>query len=1140
MRFLHRFSFFAAAGLLSWAAALPAHADWPMARHDRLRSSTGDGTSSIDVPAAAWRRYLGGSLGREQYLTHDVDGDGDPEVIFVMGGALLAKTPTDAVTWETEALDIFRIDGLHDLDGDGAPELIASARAGRVYVVRPSDGVVLWSLPSGTVGNVGNVRFADFDGDTVLDLYLADVACGSTGSLGDVGLAYSFAADVGAPSTIFALERGRRDYVCGSRDTIVDIDGDGDLEVVAQGRFFFYIYSTVDGALESTSENVGSIPYGQATTHAADVDGDGRVELICFTENNYAPPVNSRRVFLMDWNPTTSTLELVWEHTVGDLANDRHGWQPAGVTDLLGDGTTEVVTSFYTASSDSWRTHVYAGADGTELDSVPVGPFQGLVDLDADGSPEILAGGPEVGLSAFRYTATGLERVFTAPDLGAVFVRDEARHRVWSARTRALAFDVDRDGTNELIGLHYAGGRATHLVALSAATDPPTEVASLLIDDDVALLTFEVFDSVTRPYPQMLVARSDGYLWVLDDGLRATNASIGGEITTRGLRIGGYYSGTNGLGPVPVAADLDGDGIADVLARDSRGVLLRLSPGAASLVEPPTIVWEIPRAVQPTIVDVTGDGTPEIALGVREDDAVVRMLRASDASVIWERTLGTSSRGLAYDLVAGTVSDDAVPDIAYQLREASGGTVIINVLDGTSGVPLWATDFETVVAGSGLGASALVDRDGNGRMDVLACPRNLFWWLTDVDGSSAGSFDGGYPGHPILHDVDADPELEILASGSVFGTRALDLDLTPVWEDRADKHTRVLGAVVECADGPRYVQGHNNSPRLTIWSAADGTRLGDIALRGGARYSPYTAVPDGSGVLGNVTVSDDLTGAGRPSALVPSSDGHLYAVDPCSTELDWALDFRFPVGEAILADTDGDGEDEIVVTVADGYLYGIDQQVLEAPVFVVENDGSGPAAGPGDDIDELITTDTLYANWASVVDATAYEYAVITPGGAFLTEPNFIDVGNVTEVTATGLPLVVGRRYLFAVRAIGADGSSSESLSDGVVVLPDPCDMCAADEICVDRVCMPDPCRGLTCEPGERCVRGECVGGDTDGGAMTSDGGTPMDAGPGAMAGGGCCTVAPGQAAGESATGRWVTGIAMALILGVLAWRRRR
>lgn len=1117
------------------AIAPSAQADWPMPRHDSRRTSMADATSNIAIPATGWRRYLGGALGREQYLTFDVDGDTNPEVLFLMGGALLAKTPTDAIVWETDALDLFRIDGLHDLDGDGAAELVATARAGRLYVIRPTDGAVLWTLAAGVVGNVGNVRFADFDGDTVLDLYLADQACGSTGALGDIGVAYSFAADVAAPSTLFMLERGRRDYICGGNDTIVDIDGDGTLEIVAQGRFRFYVYSTTDGALEVESGDIGSIPYGQATTIAADVDGDGRDELVCFTENNYAPPVNSRRVFLMDFDTGTGAFVKRWEQSVGDTLNDRHSWFPGGVHDLLGDGSFEVVTSFYTAATDRWDTRVYSAADGSVLDGVPVGPFRGLVDLDADGSPEILTGGNTDPLDIFRYTRTGLERVSTAADVAAVYVRDEPSHRTQSARARALALDVNRDGTAELIGLRMTAGRATHLVALSVTTDPPAEVARMPIDPDVSLLTFEVFDSVTRAYPQLLVARSDGYLWVLDENLVPTNASTAGEITSRGLRIGGYYSGTHGLGPVPIAADLDGDGAAEVLTRDSRGVFLRLSTAGASLVEPPRLSWEVPRGVRAVVADVDGDGTPEIALGVAEETAVIRLLRAADASTIWETTVGTTSRGLTHDLVVGDIAGDSTQDIVFQLYERSGGDVVINALDGSSGTPLWGTEFVTRVAGSGLGANALADRDGDGRLDVLSGPRNLSWWLSGLDGTSLGSVNNGYPGHPILYDIDGDAALEIVASGAVFGARAIELDLTAIWADTTARHTRVLGAIAECPDGPRFVQGQNNSPQLTIWSAVDGSRLGEIALRGGARYSPPDTVPDGAGVLGNVTMSRDLTGAGHPSALVPSSDGHLYAVDPCSTNLDWALDFRFPVGEAILADTDGDGSDEIVVTVADGYIYGIDEEVLAAPLFVVENDGTGPASGPGDDIDELVTRDTLYANWSSVEGATAYQYAVITPGGAFLTDPPFIDVGAVTEATATGLPLVVGRRYLFAVRAVGPDGSSSETLSDGVVVLPDPCDDCVAGEVCIDFVCMPDRCLGVTCDPGETCVDGTCTSGPmTDGGVpMTDGGGVMTDAGP-TMTSGGCCSVAHGR----PLSARRV--LALALLLGLVSWRSRR
>lgn len=371
------------AALLTLLAAGSTRADWPMARHDVRRTAVGDGTARIARPAASLRHYLGGSLGSEQYLAADVDGDGRAEVIFLMGGALIAKTPDDAVVWETDALDLFRIDGIVDLDGDGTSEIVLSAVGGRVHAVRVSDGAVRWSLPSGVVGNVGAVRFADFDDDGTTDLYLAENACGSTGSLGDIGVAYSFAGGLDAPSMLFQLERGRRDYICGANDAIADVDGDGRLEVIAQGLQHFYVYSSADGSLESTSEAVGSIPYGGAMTRLADVDGDGRMEIVAWTNNSYAPPLNSRRVFLMDWDEASGTLVKRWERSVTDLRDDRHGYATGGLEDFGGDGRWEIVTSFYSAETSAWTTVVLDARTGAQLDSVPRGPFRGLVDLDA-------------------------------------------------------------------------------------------------------------------------------------------------------------------------------------------------------------------------------------------------------------------------------------------------------------------------------------------------------------------------------------------------------------------------------------------------------------------------------------------------------------------------------------------------------------------------------------------------------------------------------------------------------------------------------------------------------------------------------------------------------------------------------------
>ncbi|MCC6877217.1 MAG: VCBS repeat-containing protein [Sandaracinaceae bacterium] len=1107
-------------------------ADWPMARHDRRRTSVGDGTARIERPALAFRHYLGGTLGREQYLATDTDGDGTPEIVFVMGGALIAKSADDIAAWETEALDIYRIDGLEDLDGDGTPELVASARAGKVHVIQVRDGAVLWSLPGGVVGNVGNVRFADFDLDGVTDLYLADAACGSTGSLGDIGRVHRFAAGFASPTMLLELERGRRDYVCGGNDTLVDLDGDMRPEIVAQGVTHFYVYAGTDGHLVSTSPDIGSIPYGQATTRLVDVDGDGRLELVCFTENNYAPPVNSRRVFLMAWDETAGQLVRRWERAVTDPLNDRHGWFPGGVEDLEDDGTYEVVTSFYDAAASRWTTYVLDAASGNVRASVTRGPFRGLVDLTGDGSSEVLVGDTDAGLGAFRYAAGALTRLFLAPSTEPLIVRDDARRS--SASARALGVDIDHDGTNELMALRAETDGSHSLVALAPASDPPAERARLAVGGDVTLLAFETFTGVTRAYPQILLARSDGYLWILDDRLAPTNVdSTSTEFPQRGLRIGGFYSGPNGIGAVPIAADLDGDGAAEILARDSRGVLQRIGASSATLVEPPTVDWEVARALLPIAVDLDGDGTPEVVTGVDAATDQIRALRASDGTELWRTTVGTMSAGLTGDLVAGPLSGDATPDIVYELSDSSGGTVRINVLDGATGTRRWASDFVTVVAGSGLGTNALGDRDGDGTLEVLATPRNLFMWLSGSDGTSLANAAAGYPGHGVIADVDPSPGEELLTSGAVYGVTAMRRDLTSLWSTGTTSlHTRVLGALANCSGEQRYLQAHFNSARITVWRASDGSVLGDVALRGGRIYEPPSAVPDAPGILGDVTVSPDLIGRGHPTALVPSTDGHLYAIDACTLALEWAMDFRFPVGEAILADTNGDGEDEAIVTVADGYLYGIARERIPAPAWVRENDGGGPALTDADDVDELITSDTLYANWEAVPRATSYEYAVITPGGAFLTRPSFVAAGSATSVTATGLPLRAGQRFLFAVRAIGADGASSETLSDGVVVRPDPCAACQINQICVDHVCVPDPCSGIMCPAGTRCEGGSCVA--TGDAGVGADGGTTPrpDGGPATTTAGGCCAITPGASTGPS-------GVPALLVLALAVLRRR-
>ena len=45
--------------------------------------------------------------------------------------------------------------------------------------------------------------------------------------------------------------------------------------------------------------------------------------------------------------------------------------------------------------------------------------------------------------------------------------------------------------------------------------------------------------------------------------------------------------------------------------------------------------------------------------------------------------------------------------------------------------------------------------------------------------------------------------------------------------------------------------------------------------------------------------------------LVGSTDGYLYALDPCTLERIWSLNLRYPVGEAVVGDATGDGADDL-------------------------------------------------------------------------------------------------------------------------------------------------------------------------------------------------------------------------------------
>jgi MYXO-CTERM domain-containing protein len=549
----------------------------------------------------------------------------------------------------------------------------------------------------------------------------------------------------------------------------------------------------------------------------------------------------------------------------------------------------------------------------------------------------------------------------------------------------------------------------------------------------------------------LLLARSDGVMLVLDRQLVPRNLGSR-EVPLPGVRFGGYYSGGCGSFAAPVAARLDGRADS-ILMVNSQRELLRLEASMASRLRAPEVAWRWPGAFHPNIVDVDGDGAKDVVAitdsRIPAQNTTVNARRADGVSSIFSRTVpDTSSESLFGDVVP--LAGPGGQRFAVVATNASDGTSRAYVLSGR-GDRLFATP-PTRYAGSGLGYLSAYDINGDGRDDFMFEQASVLYLVDGANGAALGRGLSTYPQMNVIVAGRAGATQWITggAYARVEGIR-LDRDAmmnyVPVaqwsWSNStypAGSPYNCFGAVVQCPDGLRYAQALSTSPRLVVTNATTGAVIFDVALAQGrafANESELRTAVAAPGLLTNVNATPSITGSSirTPAFVVGSSEGFLYAIDACapSPNVRWAMNFRAPVGEAIFADTDADGSDEIIVSSADGFLHGIDTELFPAPAFVYEID---PPRVVSMDVDERMGS-SLEAMWAAVPGAVAYEWALFTATGSPVSrgarpeDGPFIRTTDTTAFWNEGL--VDQTRYFFAVRAIGPGGVASvETLSNGV------------------------------------------------------------------------------------------------------------
>ncbi|MEM7607573.1 MAG: VCBS repeat-containing protein [Myxococcota bacterium] len=1092
-------------GVLVLLTAVPSTSradEWRTFRHDNGRTGASMGTVPIEQPAVAFRTYLGGTLLDGQFVDVDVDGDGRVELIYVSGGRVIAKRGDNISVWESEIVPADRILGLADFDEDGRDELILSRRRpspSQLLVMSTIDGSVLWTMPTTITDFFGGIRVADFDRDGHLDMYIGTGRCG-TGQMAPPGTLITFCEGAtcgyGEARTLWVLTPGTAPGDpggnCGAGGEIADVDGDGQRELILPWeQAELPVYSASTGMRESALPRFdeGTYDRGASGVLAVNLDADALPELITHI-NRFNAGQGARRLAAYDF--VGGSFTLLWELVGPDRANDDVRIdRTTAVADLDDDGALEIVTASRIGGG-ALTSRVRNAAAGAILATFPAGEIvAGTLDLRADGTPEVLttAGG---AVSAFSYEAGVLTRLWTLEDRTPMRTFDVRASATRTAVQDFLRIQLnDGDAPELVLGEFADDNRVVALHGYDVSGAAPALVGTFASPDGVRVAAATVVGPMTRDHEQLLVATTDGYALILDRFMNVTNRVVDREFMEPGMRVGGFYTGNQVLFPSPLIARL-ADG-PSILVRTSRGGLARFLPAGATPVSAPEVVDRI-SAEWATIADL--DGAPSIVT-VEGRDIVVR---EGDAGTAERRRLsGIGDVGVLRDPLV-TTGPGGAPRIFLARRNASADVSFLSA-DATSGALVWSTPPRLAAWGFGNhGVNAAADFDGDGVDDFLGITNDIRA-LGGTNGEEiwrASTFISG--GMPLVVNTDGDAAPEVYAHGSFQASRLIDGG-TELFSRDTFVDVAAYGTSVQCGGVASFVHGTQGSGELFI-TRADGAAIISRVLFQGAGYTPDAAPPASErSVLSHVSSVSALGTAGTPALLVGSTDGYLYALEPCTLEIRWALNLRYPVGTPVVGDLNDDGDDEIVVSVADGYLYALRQGAYEAPL--VRDTARGV---PDVDIDAIETDTALFAAWDPVPGATSYVVSVFTESGSEIRFPNAQDVGSVTDVVLSNLPLAVGASYFVTVQAIGPDGPGLEGRSDGVTVTgrsaPSP----------PDAGVFPD-------------------GGEGDAGPIADD--AAPDGGRMLDASGGCgCRVH-----GPSGEGRleWLL-----VVFGALLWRRKR
>jgi len=754
-------------------------------------------------------------------------------------------------------------------------------------------------------------------------------------------------------------------------NVVYDIDGDGVQEVCVAAHYRVMIFEGTTGRKETELRYHKSRPYGWFGL--ADVDADGQMELV--TIGDFQSHID---VLEYDRDrPEAERLSVKWRRDIEQNIEDRRRWPQVGprpLADVAGDARPEIVLNLFNDTGDGqWHAVVLDAMTGWAVCDVPKRYVQGTADADGDGRADLLLAETDGTfvcdfgrIEVIRLPSGRPQVAWSAQASAWATVELAAMGPTWSTSAT--------DGMRHVLAPEDGHGRHVFVILEKAAAlpeeeSPPAVIRAIrfardmtaeqlwraegLIGDPVVLGAGTASGPpASRPSAVASSARTGSSSAVGALVRLQLPAEPQGAVVASGARVRVVEDRRLGVVPsAPIAARLRPTGPVVVVVEGPGRRTYALEPpseaGAAARIawcRPGRGMGDGSRWLGPMAADLDGDGGCEVVVaGQASSGAASLVAYRHDGTPLWRRVFAQTSgavpvwnRSALTFWWPGRFRSAAQTDVFVNHRRGPMHSDVGELLDGRTGRTVWRQEKAVMPGEFTWGYAGMppgvADVNGDG-LDELVCLYPVCFWVGE---GATGRLAVGREfasrrrlpawaayGEPMIYDFTGDGRPDILLD-SPYIVALLDAGGEPLWhgpgrasyptrpgEGNAGEVTQTRHALVDIdGDGVFEIASAGYGDGLRLIDPRDGRVLWSLA-------APAPTCPR--------VVAADIDGRPGDEVLYPAGS-RLVAVsgDRRAGRILWEWSAGAPLSMPAVADTDGDGDAEVVVVDGSARVYALD------------------------------------------------------------------------------------------------------------------------------------------------------------------------------------------------------------------------